>query len=205
MVPCRRAGTLPRRAAVVTTLLAIDPGHAGEGCACAAFGAGALLEVWFERLPTFAPGQTLPPPVDVAAWHASRAHVDLVIVEQPEYQGARSNGARPIDLMNLAWAGALVAGSFAGRDGCPIIAVGPRQWKGSMPKPVHHMKVLAALSVAEQRVLPGDAIARVKAAREAGARTRWAKPGASYYGRWTGHNLLDAVALGLWHLGRLRP
>jgi hypothetical protein len=60
------------------------------------------------------------------------------------------------------------------------------------------------LTGAEREVLGGaDTFRRIAAAVQKGALDRWGKPGASYYGAWTGHNLLDAAALGAYQLGRL--
>jgi hypothetical protein len=105
--------------------------------------------------------------------------------------------------MRLCWEGALVAASLAGREGCPIEAVGPNAWKRQLPKPIHHAKVLRAITAAESAYLPDNAAAHVRKAQEKGAAERWAREGAYYYGKWQGHNILDAIALGLWRTGRL--
>ncbi len=196
--------------------LAIDPGHAGEGCACAVYADGTLRAAWFERYA----GRVLGSP----AW----LRIDEVVVERPAYQGARSDQARVADLINLAWSGALLAGAYAGRDGAWLVEYTPndvrdkrcpkharvstrpapctcsRGWKGSEQKPVQHARLWEVLTPAERAVLGGDATARrIDAAVTKGALERWAKPGAAYYGAWTGHNTLDAAALGAHHLGRL--
>lgn len=174
----------------MTTLLAIDPGHAGAGNACAQFGEGRLLGAWFDRAPEAA---------DLGA------AADRVIVERPEYQGRRSQNARPEDLMNLAWSGALLAGVYVGR-GATLIEVAPSAWKGTEPKPQHHARLWEVLTPDERVILGGMATARAIAdAVRKGALSRWGKPGALYYPRsFTTHNLLDAAALGCWHLGRLQ-
>lgn len=176
--------------AAVTQLLAIDPGHAGEGNACAAFAtSGRLGAVWFERR---------------SANLAHDYHVNAVVVERPAYQGARSDAARVADLLNLAWSGALLAGAYAGRDGAELVEYTPAQWKGSEQKPIQHARLWRVLDAEERALLGGAATERrVLEAREKGALNRWSKPGATYYGAWRGHNLLDAVALGCVHLGRL--
>lgn len=178
--------------AVVTQLLAIDPGSAGEGNACAFFqswgGRVALSSVWFERLATPFVG---------------RPHVETIVVERPAYQGLRSDQARVQDLLNLAWSGALLAGAYAGRDGAELVEYTPAQWKGSEQKPIQHYRLWQVLEPAERAVLGGAATERrILAAREKGALKRW-PAGGKWYGTWTGHNLLDAVALGCHHLGRL--
>jgi hypothetical protein len=173
------------------SLLAIDPGSAGAGNAAAGFREGRLEGAWFER---FTPELAV----------SNRGAFATVIVERPDYQGARSDAARVADLIALAWSGALLAGAYAGRDGAELVEYTPRQWKGSEQKPIHHVRLWAVLDAAERAVLGGAATERrILEARERGALNRWGKPGASYYGRWTGHNLLDAVALGCVHMGRL--
>lgn len=56
----------------------------------------------------------------------------------------------------------------------------PRTWKGSVPKDVHNKRVLAALTDEERALLPR-------------------RPRAKDFD----HNLVDAVGLGLWKLGRM--
>lgn len=188
-------------------ILGIDPGHAGQGNACAAFEGGRLVSTWFERVTTYT---AAPPPPDPRNLKA-RGSFRVIVVEQPVYQGERSNRARPADLMNLSWSGALLAGAYAGRDGAPIAALpandsgGVRGWKGSEPKPVMHARLWEVLTPEERAIMGGDRTwAAIAKAREKGALNRWGRPGASYYPRtWVRHNELDAVALVCVYLGRL--
>lgn len=191
-------------------ILGIDPGHAGQGNACAAFVGGRLAATWFERVTTHA--KAVPPPyAPSAAQYDAAGWFDVIVVEQPVYQGERSNRARPADLMNLSWSGALLAGAYAGRDGAPIVALpandsgGVRGWKGSEPKPVMHARLWEVLDDEERAIMGGDRTwAAIAKAREKGALNRWGRPGASYYPRtWVRHNELDAVALVCVYLGRL--
>lgn len=131
--------------------------------------------------------------------------VSHVVVERPEYQGIRTQSSRPQDLINLAWAGALLAGRIAGATGAHLIELAPSKWKGSEPKPVHHARMWVTLTEQEKALLGGDATGRViQSAVEKGARERWKKGGAAYYPRtWTMHNILDAAALGLHYVGRM--
>ncbi len=179
--------------AAPATLLAIDPGSAGAGNACAAFANGVISWAWFERASRATSGGAVP--------------FATVVVERPAYQGARSDAARVADLIDLAWSGALLAGAYAGRDGARLVEYTPAQWKGSVQKPIHHYRLWQVLTPAERLVLGGaDTERRILAAREKGALDRWGKPGAAYYGSSKGatvHNLLDAAALGAYHLGRL--
>jgi hypothetical protein len=187
--------------------LAIDPGYAGKGNACAAFASGELAETWFERAVTFGPNKPPPRAVDARkrAQHARAAgHFDEVVWEKPQ-QDARSRAVPPEILISLTAAGALLAGAFAGRDGARIIEYRPSEWKGSEPKPVMHRRMWKILSAAERRILGGDATDQaIRAAQEKGALRAWKIPGAACYPKaFDTHNILDAVALGCVHLGRL--
>ena len=64
---------------------------------------------------------------------------------------------------------------------CKVELVFPRTWKGTVPKPIHNKRVLAALTPDELALLP-----RRPRAKD------------------VDHNCVDAVGLGLWKLGRLR-
>ena len=184
------------------SVIAIDPGYAmrGEGCACAAVVHGELKTVWFARPADRVKG------LPFAKIHvAPITAVDSVVVEQPQ-QDARSWGIPPATLIKLAWDGALLTGLYAGELGCSVVAVTPSQWKGSTPKPVAHGRMWEILTPAERAVLGGDdTAAKIAAAKRKGGLDRWGKPGVSYYPRaWDGHNLLDAAALALTYVGRLK-
>lgn len=164
-------------------ILSIDPGVAES--AQALIQHERLIEVGFRSL---------------GAWLWRGEAVDLVVVERPEYQGARSDAARTQDLLALSWAGAKAAYSV----GVEVREVTPREWKGSTPKPVHHLRLWEdCLNDAERKLFAPDTGRRIMQAAEKCA-LRPGKPGASYYGRWDGHNLLDAAALGLAFVGRFR-
>jgi hypothetical protein len=198
---------------VTGAVLAIDPGVAGHGNACAAFVGGELAEVWFERVPTFAAMPAEGPRFVKRYEQAGR--VSVVVVERPVYQGKRSDNARAKDLIDLPWEGALLAGAFAGRDGCPIVALPSsdamvlderrRGWKGPEAKPANHWRLWQILNERERALLGGAATEKViAAAREKGALSRWSKPGVAYYPRaWDTHNKLCAAALGATFLGRM--
>lgn len=93
-----------------------------------------------------------------------------VIVECPD---RRWRGTEK-DVLDLA----RQAGFYAGRlwTGFPEEFVTPQQWKGQVPKKVHHPRITAALMPHERGVLPK-------------------KKGALVH-------VLDAVGIGLWKLGR---
>lgn len=177
--------------------IAIDPGI--KKCACACLVDGELREVWFEAVAYGGLNFARPYP------RIPADSVD-VVVEQPEYHGARSDQARTQDLLALAWHGALLAGQFAGRDQARTFAYPVSEWKGTTPKPMHHHHVWGALVDSEKRLLGGqrtaDAIAK---ACEKHAMRRGKIKGVECYPRsFETHNLLDAVALGLHHVGRFR-
>lgn len=172
-------------------IVTIDPGvHA---CAVAWLENGTLLGAKF-----IAPKDYKPAAIQASSY----SHV---VVERPEYQGLRTQSSRPADLMALSWAGALLAGRIAGATGAHLIELAPSQWKGSEPKPAHHARMWGILTREERAILGGDAthdaIAR---AVDKGARERWKKGGSAYYPRkWTTHNLLDAVGIACYYVGRL--
>jgi hypothetical protein len=156
-------------------------------CACAWIEGSALVHVEY-----------VPP--ELARQIDGVKLIGQVVVERPEYQGARSDAARVEDLMALSWAGAQAAYSI----GAPVIEVSPRRWKGTEAKPPHHMRLLDVLTPAELKLFPAETRKRVVAAAERYALSPGKYPSAKAYGKWDGHNLLDAAALGLWHVGRFR-
>ena len=174
----------------MSILVAIDPGYArrGRGCAVAIFTGRALTCVYFERAETIT--------------RSSLAVGASEIVWECPQCDARSRTIAPT-LIELTAAGALLAGMFAGACGCRAVAVMPRDWKGSLAKPVAHSRMWARLDTVERELLGGNATAaRIEAAKRAGALDRWARSGGEYYGAWLGHNLLDASGLGMWRLER---
>lgn len=169
-------------------ILAIDPGV--ELCACAWFDDACLRRIEFH------------------AAHKVRGACsripDLVVVERPEYQGARSDAARTQDLLALSWAGA----KAAYRVGAPEVReVTPSEWKGSEAKPPQHARMWTmCLTDDEKKLFPADTGKRIMTAARKYA-LHPGRPGAEYYGRGKGsevHNLLDAAALGLAYVGRFR-
>lgn len=181
---------------IVSRLLAVDPGFAkrGKGCACAFFRDGRLAGVWFARPEQIATRAPVAWPVDPS--------LDLVLWECPQVD-SRSRASVPAIVM-LAAVGGELAGLYAGMTGAAVERVAPSAWKGSVPKPIAHGRLWRVLDDRERAVLGGDATARaIDAAKRKGALSRWGKPGAAYYAAsFDAHNLLDAVELGCWKLGR---
>ena len=170
--------------------ISIDPGYAkaSQGCACAAVSHGELVATWFAR-----PEKHVRYP----------DHVSEVILEKPQWDG---RDATAQVLIELTYVGALLAGLYAGEDVADIIAYTPSQWKGSTPKPVHHGRLWEILEPQERKILGGERTGDIiQTAKEKGGLDRWQKPGVLYYPRsFTTHNLLDAAALNVFHVGRLK-
>lgn len=167
------------------TLLAIDPGK--HWCDCAWFYDGELTRVY--AMPSL--HRTAGP-----ALHGLSIPANRVICEKPQLDGRPAT-----DLIDVTLAGAYLAGQAWGT----VRFVEPREWKGSMPKPVHHRKVWQTLTPTERAALPDYAEHEINKALLRGAKDGWRKPGGTYYRGERGkvHNALDAVALGLFELGRL--
>lgn len=157
-------------------LVAIDPGLRGTGVAV--FEDGLLVEAAYPRNPEL----ILRGP---AAWLAmARAVLDSLthplpcdlVIEVPQVYVAGRGKGDPDDLLELA-----------GVDGAITALLGPtttrspkpREWKGQVPKEIHHARALRKLSPPETVVLEQTKV----------------PPSLR-------HNVLDAVALGLWALKR---
>lgn len=173
--------------------LSIDP--AADECAVAAWNQQRLVEVrvW---------------PRSLRAADDS-AFVDAAVVEIPQADG---RSAPADDLLRVAVTGARLAEYAAGRFG-EIVEARPREWKGSLPKAVCHERMWRALSDAERALLGGAQTCKAIAnACNRGAKARWKKHANHHYsnrdlptvdGIKISHDILDAVSLGLWYLGRL--
>lgn len=102
-----------------------------------------------------------------------------VVVEKPEYH--KHEKVNPNDLITLA----IRVGrdvERAAREGISARIVRPTEWKGSVPKTIHHPRIRAVLDGTETDILDRALGANAKS---------------------KGHNVVDAVGLGLWHVGRL--
>ena len=197
-------------------LLAVDPGSATPGSACALFREDSLWSAWFSQKHTEHVCVTDTPEQFLSA---IPYEVREVVVERPEYHGARSEQARIKDHQDLAWSGAAVAYYYAGAASAPVFELTPTEWKGREPKPQQHARMWdEVLTTAEQSLLTrlnsswaqpklkGTHIRDViEQALEKGARTRWSLSGAQCYPRgFKLHNVLDAVALGCVYCGRMK-
>ncbi len=157
----------------MSILLAIDPGL--RGCGAAVFHDGVLFEASYVR----SPAKTGNGP---KAWRAmaeavrlfAQGHlIDALVLEVPQVY-TRGKGD-PDDLIELAG----VDGAILGRL-MPVQQYGykPREWKGSVPKDIHHARVRKTLTEAERQILENSAPASLR------------------------HNVLDAIALGKWWLAQ---
>lgn len=171
-------------------LLAIDPGV--KACATATFVEGVLRFVGMYG------------PDDKAPW-CSRA-----VVEIPERVNVA--GVQPDDLIRVAVAGARMAERCVRGAPGTVLEVRPAEWKGSVPKPICHSRMWAKLDDSEIDLLGGMKTGyAIKLACDRGAADRWKKDGKRYYrarelstvdGTKITHDILDAVALGMWYVGR---
>lgn len=192
-------------------LLAIDP-DTKDGPACAFFENGRLTRAEF-------------------VWLPDGAGLDVIVVERMQAD-ARTRDIDVRGLLDCQFAGGLAAGYALGSShgNAELVHLTPTEWKGSIPKPVHHADlwfskhaeacpeamtathrckacgVAAILDDAERAILGGEKTGgKILAAVEKGALSRWSKAGADYYPRkFVTHNLLDAAALGCTHLGRMK-
>lgn len=178
-------------------LVAIDPGK--NELAYAAFAGKRLCA--FGELPAGSP------PLD---GDGSIMSAPSVVWETPQADG---RGVPPDDLIALSSAGAELARWIAGFHG-HTRPYQPRQWKGSVAKPIHHSRLWDALTTRERALLGGtETRTAIRSACERGARDAWRKSGKLYYlarefpkagGVKISHDILDAVALGCKHLGRTK-
>jgi hypothetical protein len=100
------------------------------------------------------------------------------VIENPRWTPMR--GVDPNDLLDLS----RLVGRFEDyytRAGHAVVLVTPMQWKGSVKKSIHNRRVLELLTAHETMLLPK-------------------RPRANDFD----NNMVDAIGLGLWKLGRLR-
>lgn len=108
---------------------------------------------------------------------ASIPQADVVVCEQMEYHPGRGNSF-PASLLLVQWVGAFLCANRARDTSLPLLA---REWKGNIPKEIHHGRIVQALSEQESNVLCGSLLTCRKSNHK---------------------ELLDAVGIGLYHLNR---
>lgn len=143
----------------MTTIVAIDPGKHASGVAV--FQDGELVEVAYTN--------------DAEALAYYRGRVDRVVIEAPRIYDIRRWKGDPNDLVDIAIAGAALAGSVLPAELKPVR---PDGWKGQTPKKIQNKRTLKALTDGERELLEGAATASKL------------------------HNVIDAVGIGLWELKR---
>ena len=98
---------------------------------------------------------------------------DYFISEVPQVYRAGASKGDPDDLLQLAG----VVGVFSALMSADVrIGVKPREWKGQVPKDVHHKRLLKELNYLETTMIEEAAPPSLR------------------------HNVLDAVGIGLWWL-----
>jgi hypothetical protein len=163
-------------------ILAVDPGLRGSGVALFDETTKALLRADYVKGSLKGERAEAWGAMRDAVWTwAEPWRVDLrLVIEFPQVrqrgsQRASKRGTDPNDLIQLA---AVVGAIVSMRSLKGIVVRLPEEWKGQVPKEVHHQRAMGRLSVAELTRLP--------------------KQAKSIF-----HNTMDAVALGLTELGRL--
>lgn len=100
-----------------------------------------------------------------------------LVIEKPQiYQGRKQKGD-PNDLIDLAIEVGVLSTLFS--DGT-VTLVKPREWKGQVPKEVMLKRILSKLTADELQLIKGLGLSKSQS-----------------------HNVVDAVGIGLWALGRL--
>lgn len=131
----------------MSTLLAIDPGIRGAGCAL--FRDGRLFKAWYQRNPVkkgagpvawFALGDAVASEVE--------GPVDTYVVEVMQiYRHGRGD---PNDLLELAGVGAAIGASVGCRE---AFGYRPREWKGTVPGDVFTERIKSWLTDADRSVI----------------------------------------------------
>lgn len=167
----------------MATLVAFDPGLRGTGVAV--FKDGMLTRCAYVKSPNLR-GRGAKAWRDMglavatwvfegSPWSSNPAEVAH---EQMQVYRAGLQKGNPNDLLELSgvcgWAAALLEPES-------VVSYLPRKWKGQVPKDVHHRRIKAEMSEVEHDALHA------------------AKCPASLQ-----HNILDAIGIGLFHLGRVR-
>lgn len=157
----------------MTVLLAIDPSKPGGNTGVAWFRNGSLFECGLWN--------KVRAPKPELMWSPDVFVCERQYVRPPDIRdGSAELVAKRInDLLYLLeclgqWQQAVWLANYA----CEVFEPTPVQWKGSVPKEIHNARVLARLSDAELRAIPKLPKSKL-------------------------HNVIDAIGLGLWALGRM--
>lgn len=120
-----------------------------------------------------------------------RSTYSIAVVEKPSIM----NTPNTADMFEVLWSGAIVASALSG---C-VHAIDPIVWKGSVKKPIHHGRVWGCMTVKERALFPENTLSVIVEAQK-----RYAQLGkvVKYNHKW--HNHLDALALGMFYLQRIK-
>lgn len=103
-------------------------------------------------------------------------NVDNIVIERPQvYPGEGHKKAK--DVVTIALVGGAIAGAIGANDWTFVL---PREWKGTVPKDKHNAIVLHRLETEERLLVYSCGVPKGLT-----------------------HNVIDAVGIGLWALGRL--
>lgn len=166
-------------------ILALDPGYAqGNGAGWAAFDATGLWCCGYVRGPAAKTGSVLERALVVAREVCMRAPdvIDELVSEWPKMYRPDGQKGDQNDLPGLAACAAAVAALYDST--VRVTAYLPHEWTGGLTEEQLNARILSRLAPDEQAVL------------EIGARRPTAKE--------LDQNALDAVGIGLHHLGRLK-
>jgi hypothetical protein len=151
------------------TLIAIDPGVKISGWALFASD-GRLDSCGVARSKSTDDARA----AEQQAGQIPTAAVAVVELMHPRGDDTRS---RTAEILRVQWVG----GFLAGRLGLVARAAPPHEWKGSVPKHIHHPRILARLDDGELRVMDSHLSGLSSKVK---------------------HNAIDAIGIGLWALGR---
>jgi hypothetical protein len=111
----------------------------------------------------------------------------VVVLEVPRVYPHSRAKADPNDLIKLAVAGARIAQVIAGHGN--VLCIAPSDWKAQTDPDIMCERVLAKLDDAERGIVEAVFAAHGKKGMPKSLR----------------HNVLDAIGIGLWRTGRMRP
>lgn len=162
------------------SLISIDPGV--RGCGCAYWEDGLLKAATYVKARGDGQGQRaqawLPMAKAVSEWAMSTVGglgSPICVIELPRvYPGARQKGDQN-DLIELA----AVVGAIVAMLDVLTAVMYPYEWKGQVPKKIHHERAKKRLSAEELSTVTLPSAKGLQ------------------------HNVYDAIALGLVHLDRL--
>lgn len=165
----------------MSALVAVDPGL--RACGAALYVDGALCAAAYVASHSTAKGapawHAMAHAVHNRVWQDWKVYPNRFLVEHMQvYTGQPVPSA---DLLDVQSVSAMLCNMFWSQCEGAVQAVLPATWKGQVPKHIHHARVLKELSPAETVVLQKGFLGVRKDLQ---------------------HNVLDAVALGLYGVGR---